>query len=115
MHRDDATLLDILQAADDLLREIEGQTQQGFLGDFRLRCTVLYQLLLIGEAVKRLSREFRLSCPQVEWSAIAGMRDRLIHSYDQIDLELVWAVATTRVPELREVLEPLAPPREEPR
>jgi uncharacterized protein with HEPN domain len=59
---------------------------------------VIRELEVLGEAAKRLSAEFRGSCPEIPWKQVAGMRDRLIHGYDDIDLETVFRVATEEVP-----------------
>lgn len=56
-----------------------------YLQDAVIRC-----LEVIGEATKRLSMEIRLQHPDIPWRGMAGMRDVLIHAYDQIDLEEVW-------------------------
>jgi uncharacterized protein with HEPN domain len=61
-----------------------------------------YQIALIGEAVKRLSPEMRARHPDVPWRDIAGMRDRLIHGYDSIDVDELWKTATEDVPVLLE-------------
>ena len=45
------------------------------------------------------------SCPQLEWKAICGMRDVLIHDYIGVDLDEVWNVASSRIPELQAILE----------
>jgi len=63
----------------------------------------------LGEAVKRLSVEFRERHSDVPWSRIAGMRDRIIHGYDSVDLDEVWNAVTIHVPELAARLEPLMP------
>lgn len=55
---------------------------------------------MIGEAVKRLPDRIRQKYGAVEWRAIAGMRDRLIHNYFGIDYDIVWDVVTNKVPEL---------------
>lgn len=69
---------------------------------------MVHQLLVLGEAVKRLSEAFRASHPEVPWRAIAGMRDKLIHGYDVVDRDEVWNTVTTDLPRLLTLLEPLA-------
>ncbi len=56
---------------------------------------------VIGEAAKKVPDDFRLRHPSVEWHAMTGMRDRLIHGYFGVDYELVWDVVRNRVPDLR--------------
>jgi uncharacterized protein with HEPN domain len=58
-------------------------------------------LEIIGEAVKNLSDAFKENNPQIEWKEIAGMRDRLIHRYFTIDLDIVYEVVINRLPELK--------------
>jgi uncharacterized protein with HEPN domain len=62
---------------------------------------------IIGEAVKNLPPEFRKAHGQVEWQRIAGMRDRLIHGYFEVDLAILWDVIQHRVPELRQQVDEL--------
>jgi uncharacterized protein with HEPN domain len=59
---------------------------------------------VIGEATKNLSTEFREQHPDIEWRAMAGMRDQLIHGYFGVDYEIVWDVATEKAPKLREAV-----------
>jgi uncharacterized protein with HEPN domain len=112
MQRDLAVLLDIVQAAHLVLAFKEGMTKIAFDADLKTQSAVLHQFIVIGEAVKRLSPEFRASHMDIPWSAIAGMRDHLIHGYDIVDLEEVWKTATVDVPSLLTLLEPLVPPQE---
>lgn len=109
MQRDEATLLDIANAARLVLVFIWGMTKEAFLGDLKTQSSVLYQLVVIGEAVKRLSLEFRAQHVNVPWSLIAGMRDHLIHAYDVVDWDEVWKTAASDVPDLLAKIESLLP------
>jgi len=75
-----------------------GKTE--FLDDVKTQSAVLHQLLITGEAVKRLSPEFRTAHPEVPWKLIAGTRDKLIHVYEGMDLEEVWKMVISDLPEL---------------
>lgn len=109
MQRDEATLLDIAKAANQIVEFQRGVTQEMFATDAKTQSAVLYQLLIIGEAVKRLSRRFRNQHNRIPWSLMAGMRDHLIHAYDTVDWDEVWKTATTDVPTLLVQIEPLLP------
>jgi uncharacterized protein with HEPN domain len=67
--------------------------------------------MVMGEAVKRLSEDFRSRYPKILWALIAGMRDKLSHGYDIVDLDEVWKTADRDVPDLLSQLEPLLPRR----
>ena len=111
MWRDDATLLDILRAA-RLALEFRGRLEKAaFLTDLKTQAAVLHELLVLGEAAKRLSVAFREEHLDVPWKAIAGMRDRLLHGYDDVDLDLVWKTVDEDLPALVKRLEALAPGR----
>lgn len=107
MPRDDAVLLDIVHASRLILNFIKGMTKEDFLDETKTQSAVLHQLMIIGEAVKRLSGEFRSKHTEVPWTLIAGMRDNLIHAYDAVDLDEVWKTATCDVPDLLDKIEPL--------
>ena len=61
-------------------------------------------LEIIGEATKKIPQSFKDKYPQVQWRQIAGMRDKLIHEYFGIDLEIVWDVIQNKLPELKDQL-----------
>ena len=100
MQRDEVTVQDIINAARLVIEFVEGFEKDTFIEDWKTRSAVLYQLTVIGEAVKRLSKEFRAIYPEIPWTLIAGMRDNLIHGYDLIDWDEVWKTSTTDVPDL---------------
>ena len=62
---------------------------------------------IIGEASKKLPEDVKSKQPDFEWLKVAGMRDRLIHDYFGVDYTIVWDVATTKLPDLREKLQSL--------
>ncbi|MBM3131709.1 MAG: DUF86 domain-containing protein [Chloroflexi bacterium] len=109
MSRDAATLLDIVRAGQLILEFKEGMDKTAFGKDLKTQAATAHQLMVIGEAVKRLSSGFRESHPEIPWALIAGMRDKLIHAYDIVDLEEVWHTATIDVPRLLVAIEPLLP------
>lgn len=112
MNRDDATLLDIARAARLVLEFKEGMDKATFLDDIKTQSSVLHQLMVMGEATKRLSDEFRSQHSEIPWSLMAGMRDILIHGYDTVDLDEVWRTANRDVPDLLRWLEPHLPEAE---
>ena len=110
MHQDKATLLDIAEAATLILSFVADVSKEEFLEDDKTQSAVLHQLLVLGEATKRLTIEFRTEHPEIQWRLMAGMRDVLIHTYDTVDLDEVWKTANDDIPELLSKIQPLLPP-----
>ncbi len=107
MSRDETILLDIARAARLVGVFKEGMEKTGFLKDIKTQSAVLHQLMVIGEAVKRLSQDFRDRYPAIPWTLMAGMRDKFIHGYDIVDLDEVWKTAEKDVPDLLSFLDGL--------
>jgi uncharacterized protein with HEPN domain len=76
-----------------------------FFGSEELQDAVIRNIEVIGEAAKRVSVDARGHLGSLDWKAICGMRDVLIHDYIGVDLDEVWNVALFRIPELQIVLE----------
>jgi len=91
----------ILLEAEYLLSASSGLTFEAFSSDETLQRAFVRSLEVIGEATKKVPADFRTEHPDIEWRAMAGMRDRLIHDYFGIDYEIVWDVVRNRIPELR--------------
>jgi uncharacterized protein with HEPN domain len=110
MSRDDAVLLDMLIAARRAVEFASGMTRDQLGSDLKSQSAILHQLLVLGEAAKRLSDAFRdTRAKDGPWRAIVGMRDRLIHGYDDVDLEEVWRTVENDLPVLISTLERLVP------
>lgn len=107
--RDLTTLLDIDAAAKLAGEFVVDFDYPAFQSDRKTQSAVLHQLTILGEAVKRLSPEFRVAHPAVPWRLIAGMRDQLIHGYDSVDLEQVWQTVQRDLPNVRIEIAPLLP------
>ena len=88
------------------------RSQDELTTDLQLQDAVIRRLLIIGEAARRVSEETRQTLPQIPWAAVNGMRNRLVHEYDQIDLDIVWDAATNSVPMLVLELKKVVPPDE---
>jgi uncharacterized protein with HEPN domain len=73
MSRDSASLLDIVRAGQLVLQFAQGLNREQLASDLLKQSAILYQIAIIGEATKRLSREFREQHPEVPWDDIAGM------------------------------------------
>jgi uncharacterized protein with HEPN domain len=91
----------ILVEVDYLLAARAGLTFEAFASDETLRRAFVRSLEIIGEAAKKVPDAFRRKYPNVEWRAMSGMRDRLIHDYFGVDYEIVWDVVENRIPDLR--------------
>ncbi|XGV88562.1 MAG: DUF86 domain-containing protein [Limnothrix sp. BL-A-16] len=100
MNRDLTYLLDIDHACQTILDFVDGMDREAFKADRRTHLAVLYEITVIGEVAKRLSPDFRQSQSSIPWRAIAGMRDKLIHEYNKVDLNLAWEVTQSDIPNL---------------
>lgn len=100
--RDAATLSDLIVACSRVIDYVHGASRSDLDRDNLLLSACCYQIAVIGEAVKRISQTTRTKYPEVPWRDIAGMRDRLIHGYDSVDIDELWKTATKDVPALRE-------------
>jgi uncharacterized protein with HEPN domain len=97
----------ILDEIDFLLKQVDGLTKETFLRDETRKRAFVRSLEVIGEATKNLPVAVRERYDEIEWRAMAGMRDRLIHGYFGVDYEIVWDVLTSRLNDLRDQVQSL--------
>lgn len=76
-----------------------------FVKDTKTQDAVVRNIEIIGEAVKKLSEKTKVSYPDVPWKTIAATRDRLIHGYFGVNIDIVWEIATIDLVNLRKKIE----------
>ena len=91
----------ILDEVEYLMEQTKGLTKEGFTHDETLKRAFVRSIEIIGEAAKKLPAQLIQRYPQLEWRAITGMRDKLVHNYFGVDYDIVWDVVTNKVPALR--------------
>ena len=104
--RDDHDLLkDMREAVRRIKAYTETLSYDDFMVDTKTQDAVVRNLEIIGEAAKAVSAELRASHPGMPWKGMAGARDRLIHHYFGINLDIVWDIITIELPILQEQIE----------
>lgn len=103
MPRDDEAILDLHKALQKILTFTQGMSEAEFMRDEKTQSSVLYQFIIVGEAVNRLSDEFKAQNSQVPFAQIRGMRNRVVHEYSAVDQAIVWEAIRTDIPELPSV------------
>lgn len=108
--RDDrASLWDMLTAARAVDGFVQGRTLDEYVGSLMLRSAVERQVEIIGEAARRVSKEFQDDHPEIPWRPMQAQRHVLAHDYGEIKHDRIWRVAVEHVPALIGMLEPLVP------
>ena len=104
---DQIRLRHILDASREALTFVEGRTKDGVLSDRQLLLAVIKEIEIVGEAASKISGELRDLHAEIPWAAMVGMRNRLIHAYADIDVEIVWSAVTLELPRLVRIVEAL--------
>lgn len=94
----------MIEAAEAVRRFIAGRGPADLAADQMLLFALVRAIEIIGEAAARTSAETRAARPEVPWSAIVSMRNRLIHGYFDIDRDIVWKTVSEEIPALRVIL-----------
>ena len=107
---EDKILFDIANAARLITEFMGGMSRETFDTDYKTQSAVLHQLMILGEVSKLLPEAVRLRHSEIPWQQIARMRDRLIHHYFNLDLDIVWQTATVDIPALQTYVRPFVTP-----
>ena len=95
----------MLDHAREAVEMVRGRSRPDLDTDRQLNLALVRLVQVIGEAAARVPEDFRLHHPQVPWRQTVGMRNRLVHGYDVIDFDILWAVIQQDLPPLIEALE----------
>lgn len=87
---------------------VEGVSKEKFMEKSLIQDAVIRKIEIIGEASKMISEKTRSKNPKIPWKDIAGMRDKLIHSYFGVDLDAIWETVKKDIPTLKKELQKLA-------
>ena len=109
MKRENQFLLDMLQSAELVIQYISKSSKEEFINNIQLQDAVIRRLLVIAEAARRVSENTRQNLPNISWREINGIRNRLVHEYDDINLNIVWDVVQNEIPILIQQLKSIIP------
>ena len=98
-------LKDILDAFRNAQQFVKGLSYQQFSTNRKTISAVVRELEIVGEATKQLPASITKKYPQIPWSDMAGMRDKLIHFYFGVDMEIVWETVKVRIPQLEPLIQ----------
>ena len=108
--RDPELLLeDVTVSIEKIERYIHSITIVAFKADEKTVDAVVRNLEIIGEAVRQIPSEFKEKHSNVSWNQIAGLRNRIVHDYFGLDLEMIWYIVTSDLPELKKKIGEIAP------
>jgi uncharacterized protein with HEPN domain len=97
-------LKDILDAISKIEKYTKNLSYEEFFNNLMVIDAVVRNLEIIGEATKNLSKEIKSQYPEIPWREMADMRNKLIHEYFGVDLDIVWKTVKHRIPELKKNL-----------
>ena len=104
---DHIRLVHMRDACVSIQRFAEGKSRADLTGDEMLQFALVRALEIIGEAAARVSEITRRTAPDIPWREATGIRNRLIHAYFDVDLDILWVTACESVPQLQAQLEAL--------
>jgi uncharacterized protein with HEPN domain len=104
-HDADVRLRHMLDAAREAAQMAQGRTRADLDADRPLNLSLVRLLEIVGEAASRIPADERAKCPGIPWAQIVGLRNRLIHGYDNVDFDILWQIVTQDLPPLVAELE----------
>ena len=111
-HEDMVSLRQMRDHAHEAMVLIQGRLQEDLESDRTLELSVVRLLEIVGEAASRVSKKMRDDSNRIPWAQVIGLRNRLIHAYDSVDIEIVWEILHRDIPSLIVELDRLLPSAE---
>jgi len=91
--------------AREAMAMVQGKSRRDLDQDRKLNLSLVRLLEIVGEAANRIPKQERERHPHVPWAEIIGLRNRLIHGYDEVDFDILWEIVTHDLPPLVASLE----------
>ncbi len=112
LHDDSISLRHMLDHVREATEMVRGRSREDLNQDRTLELALTRLVEIIGEAARRVSPKCRAHYPRIPWTHIIGMRDRLTHGYDVLNLDILWHVLVNDLPNLLAKLEEIVPSEE---
>lgn len=110
MERDKQSILDIVDSIHLIFEYLQSTNWENFEQNTKDQDAVIRRLTIIGEATKGLSHGFRSRNPEIPWRKMAGLRDIIVHEYDDLKLDIIRQIIEVELPAVLQSLQPLLPP-----
>jgi uncharacterized protein with HEPN domain len=111
-HDDEVSLRHMLEHAREAVTFVTGKDHSDLEASRILSLALVRLIEIVGEAANRVSKTRQKQLSQISWLLVIGMRNRLIHGYDAVDLDIVWQTVTEELPSLITILEAIVPQRD---
>ena len=108
--RDATSLWDMVEAIKKIHKFTLGMTEDDYFENELLQSAVERKLEILGEAARRISVEFQAEHPEIDWWNMIGLRNVIVHRYDQVRQDMIWRIIQNVLPNLLNLLEPSLPP-----
>ena len=109
-HRPEVRLRHMPDHAREAVELVSGKTQADLTNTRLLQLGLVRLVEIVGEAAASIPKDQRTKYPEIPWQDVVGMRNKLIHEYDRIDLDILWDTITVELPDLIETLHAILPP-----
>jgi uncharacterized protein with HEPN domain len=98
-------LQDMLIAIHKIFSYVDGMNYEGFVNDNKTIDAVIRNFEIIGEAANRIDEDFKIAQPELEWNRLRGLRNRIVHDYFGVDLEIIFSIINNDLERYKDSLE----------